>query len=519
MKTTRGTLPSGRGHGRRLFLGLTLVAGLGLTGVTTVGAVHIPANDQFELGPSADLPHTSTTATNIVGDEDVANGPDWSDLFNADGMLKESDDPPDATPDAVEVFGGDAATFIADDLSVSGAVDETVFAGSNKNNDLVASWNWDTGNAPVKNDLSNVYAYATRNDDDDLILYAGLERLSPNGDSHVDFEFNQEQIKLDDAAPCDADGFPPPPGPNDGSPCEFAGEKTGGPGSSDPSDFIVSLDYTKGGSLGSLEVRRWDGSTYVPKVKLTGEGCNAEFNGVGADAVCGFTNSTAIDGGAWPNFDSHAATIDDLPTNAFAEFGVNVTELFGSTPCFATFSAHTRSSASFTAELKDFAIGSFQVCQPNTSLKASATVTYTFYEKNEGSAPLTRPTLFDFVNGSGTPNPCNPLGQVTEVVDSQTRNVGDTSSANGAQPGNGVFDPQETWRFTCTHTVGAGTELDPGATTADSVTIGTGHGLFNGSDTTFCIPPVSDKAPYEDEPDATVNCDQEEQRTITVTIR
>jgi hypothetical protein len=276
--------------------------------------------------------------------------------------------------DAVENFGGEAAAFIADDRSVSGSVDRTVFAGSNKNNDAISTWNWATGNAPVKDDLANVYAYAVKNDVGDLVLYFGGERLSPNGDSHIDLEFNQEEIKLDKATPCGSDQSA---GPSDGSPCEFIGNKSEG-------DLIISLDYTKGGDLGSFEVRKFSNGNYVEVVTLPGPGCNDTFNGTAADAICGFTNGETIDGGGWPSYDSHNAVITQLPKNSFAEFGINVTEALDETPCFASFGAHTRTSQSFTSELKDFAVGSFQVCQPNTALTAGASVTFTFTRRTRG---------------------------------------------------------------------------------------------------------------------------------------
>jgi hypothetical protein len=76
-----------------------------------------------------------------------------------------------------------------------------------------------------KDDLSNVYAYGTHDADGHLVLYAGLERLSPNGASHIDIEFNREQIALDEAPPCDNE------------PCGFLGNKTVG-------DILVAMEFT-----------------------------------------------------------------------------------------------------------------------------------------------------------------------------------------------------------------------------------------------------------------------------------
>src|SRR5262245_18358397 len=131
-------------------------------------AVH---NDGFfELGNVAG----ASGSADILG-SGAQPGPDWEDLFTSTGALKDSDH--DGTPDAVEVYGGLAAQFIQDDRSTSNTVDRTTFAGSNKNNDAISTWNWDTGNNPPKDDLVNTYSYAEINSSGELIIYAGLERL------------------------------------------------------------------------------------------------------------------------------------------------------------------------------------------------------------------------------------------------------------------------------------------------------------------------------------------------------
>ncbi|HEX9711235.1 MAG TPA: hypothetical protein VGB52_01625 [Actinomycetota bacterium] len=434
------------------------------------GAVHSNGsvnNDLFELGPTAAPVTGATDATNIIGNQ--AAGPDWDNLCDANGVsdgfvhsnIVIRDDDDNTIPDAFETYGGRGVACIGDDLSVAGAVDRTIFAESNKNNDDPDTWNWDTGNVPVKDDLSNVYGFAIE-DEGDLIIYAGLERLSPNGDSHVDIEFTQQEIVLDKDSPCDGDGVPE----GDTKPCEFFGERT-------ENDLIVSLDYTNGGALGSLEIRRWTGTTYEVVFHSNGTGCNDtdDITDVAADAICGFTNEVPIDGGVWVNFNSHAAVIEDLPTNAFAEFGVNVNEVFGlsEVPCFSTINAHTRSSQSFTAELKDFATARFELCAPSTDVGVSAdvttihggdSVTFTYTEENDGIDPLhppvpgdADPTQTDGNGGWVVDDGCTPvlhtLGSASDALTSDaTHNIGDLNNNN-------VLDPGETWTFTCTTTISA----------------------------------------------------------------
>ncbi|MBA2616174.1 MAG: hypothetical protein H0U90_10455, partial [Actinobacteria bacterium] len=113
-----------------------------------------------------------------IADNAALPAPDWASLFDATG-----------NPTAL----GDDCVFVQDDTAQSGATDDTTFASSNKNNDLIATWNWATGNVPLKDDLANVYV-CPRFENGDLVIYAGAERLAPEGASHIDFQFYQGEI-------------------------------------------------------------------------------------------------------------------------------------------------------------------------------------------------------------------------------------------------------------------------------------------------------------------------------------
>src|SRR5438132_1655587 len=255
-----------------------------------------------------------------------AAGPDWGSVFDSSGSVANLD-------------SGLGAGFLMDDISPAGAVDHTVFtAGGTKNNQQPSAWSWGTQSVPAKDDLSNVYAFGTVDANGHLIIYAGLERLAPNGDSHIDIEFNRQMIRLDEEPPCANE------------PCGFVGSKTAG-------DILVAMDFTKGGDFGTLRVFQWDGSQYVIVTggSISGAGCNA------ADTICGLNNAGPNDdGGPWPNYDNHGNVIATLEKNAFTEFGIDLTGLLGATPCIGSFNAHTRTSQGnpedlSTAELKDFA--------------------------------------------------------------------------------------------------------------------------------------------------------------------
>ena len=348
-----------RPDGRKIWPALAaiiLLAGL-LIGFPMTAAVH--DDNLFELG--------GVQAANILGDDNAANGPDWgfvagtSDdgLFNAAGQL--------AGPLPA---GGIDAKFIIDDTSQKGASDKTTFSGaggSNKNNDPIFgagdTWHWDSGNVPAKDDLVNVYAYATVNPaNGHLVIYSGFERLDPSGDSHIDIEFLQDDIALDEAPPCNDPGSDP-------TPCSFTGSTTNG---RTAGDLIVSMDFTTGGGIGEFSIREFTGTEYVlVEPALTTEGCDS------GDTACAFNNGVSINGGPWPNIDKSGTVITNIPKNGFTEFGIDVTGLIGEgeeVPCITTFMGKTRSSQSFTAELKDFAgPAGFNICSANISIAPDAT--------------------------------------------------------------------------------------------------------------------------------------------------
>src|SRR6266508_4632120 len=196
-----GRTGSRRRH-RFLIAPVLLAAALAL--FFTAGAQAVHDDNFFELG--------GVQAADILGDGNVANGPDWADLFTASGANKDTDN--NGVPDFSQIFGGHAAAFIADASSAAGATDPTTFSGfgtSNKNTDPISTadctapgntyaqctpWGWDAGNVPPKDDLTNVYAYEVINPaDGHLLLYGGIEREDPSGDSHVRSEEHTSELQ------------------------------------------------------------------------------------------------------------------------------------------------------------------------------------------------------------------------------------------------------------------------------------------------------------------------------------
>jgi hypothetical protein len=249
--------------GPRVWLWMMGIAALALVLALPLNmALAVYEADLFEIGEPWNDPQSGSA--NIIDDDNgLVQVPDWVNIpFDENG-----------NGDVSNLPGGVAARFIKDGLAVKGLTDDTAFTGS-KNDDLHADWQWvAAGNVPAKNDLSNVYFYTATNGDNDLSLFAGLERIVPNGDSHVDIEINQNELILNP----------------DGT---FSGEKMDG-------DLLLVMDFLKGGDLGSFEIRKWQAGAWTdPLDGVTGEGCNTD------KTACAFNNDEAIwNGGLWESYD------------------------------------------------------------------------------------------------------------------------------------------------------------------------------------------------------------------------
>jgi hypothetical protein len=193
-------------------------------------------------------------------------GPDWEDLFTADGSLRddhpldENGDPlGNGVPDYVELYGGQWAFFAADDVSLGSGFESTALHpdGRVKN-----------GTVAADHDIGNAYIYSTTDPSGNLVLFFGAERLG-GGDSYLEFEFNQERFRLGHG------GF------GRGEPWEVLGSNTIG-------DLKVRLDFV-GGALNSVDLSAWHGEEWSLVETVAGEGCNV------AETLCAICN--AVRGG------------------------------------------------------------------------------------------------------------------------------------------------------------------------------------------------------------------------------
>ncbi|ROV57719.1 hypothetical protein EGH82_21785 [Vibrio ponticus] len=265
-------------------------------------------------------------------DDAAVDGDDWENVFNED--------------DAANV-----SVFIADPSPVS------IFTGGRKDIQDIPDWSHKNGSVPDKDDLTNGYAAAYGVDDgnggQDLIIYFGADRFANVGDAFMGFWFFQDEVK---ALP-------------DGT---FSGEHING-------DVLILVEYPQGANaVPYIAIVLWDntcnkadsndpapGDCAAKNLRLEAESDtatnSAECGAADSDFGCAITNHSD-ENSPWP-YTPKAGDANVFPFESIYEGGVNITQLLGGTgTCFSSYMAETRSSSSFTASLKDFILGEFELC-------------------------------------------------------------------------------------------------------------------------------------------------------------
>jgi hypothetical protein len=265
----------------------------------------VHTDDLLEIGDGMDP--AVPGAADIQGSS-VQMGPDWGDLFDADRRMQDVYDElgnagSNGVPDFLDTFGAlrlrRDAVFLLDDISAGTSVDETIYLGP-------ASVG--PGTVAPAYDLGNIYAYSAFNDQKELVIYAGVERLAP-GAGRIDFEFNQSSFGIGEGG-------------------TIEGERTEG-------DLLIRAEFS-GPLLSALEVSQWaltdpEAGTYgwsptevLPVIpEESAEQCND------AATLCVLCNGSPVAGGAWPSYDETGGTTTEIATNSFMEIGVNVSALLG----------------------------------------------------------------------------------------------------------------------------------------------------------------------------------------------
>src|ERR1041384_2844841 len=246
--------------------------------------------------------------------------------------------------------------------------DPTQYKGGQKNDQAIdsSSTHWvvtDTtagGGSPQKNDITNCYI-STQIDGatGHRWVVAGFETRATNGVSFAGLELDQKGMFVDRRVPGSnkitgrASGTGAVGGRIAGV-VDTLGHLVGG-------DILLIVDYTNGGSRPVVSVREWStnsgGSWVLIADSLTAGKGFVTTNAANIPAV-------APGQGVSPQGNLTDTTI----ALQFVEFGFDLTGLYllPIDPCnpLATALFQTRSSASFTSSLMDFALGRFAVIPP-----------------------------------------------------------------------------------------------------------------------------------------------------------
>ena len=231
--------------------------------------------------------------------------------------------------------------------------DITIFAQSDKINDNPETYLVKAGSVPPKDDMQHGIGLFTwgkegltyinkdllgndisiTGDPDDLWCLFAADRWKVNGSSYVDFEFNQKAITLD---------------PITGLFTSDADDATGG---RTPGDILVTIEFTGGGSTGSVWVDTWSNGNIVgaPYEWTTVDLTSAEY----ANSIF-VTHNDNTEKSPWPIFDQTSPFIYEI--DQYAEGAINLSEIFGgAAKCghIATVWIRTKSSHSESAQLKD----------------------------------------------------------------------------------------------------------------------------------------------------------------------
>jgi hypothetical protein len=343
--STRILGPTGPRRRRRIFLSLPLL-------LAAVAAVA------FAISGSAVAKTTACSSTATLGE-----APDGSAFeIDTDANLIVN------TSGCIDwLAGGTGSAFrsgvLAKNDSPSGSGDESFGQGTaedNPNPTIVSG-----SIPPNKSDLK---AFGIFTEDDFLELFWSRVQ-NPSGTTNMDFELNKEFCD-GTATHCANNGTAK-------APLYVTPKRTTG-------DRLVTYDLSKGGTVPAISIRTWTGSAWGAANVISG--------GNDPDAL-GSVNTTLIPanqtGGASGGLTASLGSQDPF---TFGEAAISFEALFGSGACGTFGSAYlkSRSSDSFTSEIKDF-VPPEQVSISNcpSGLTTTATASVTIGDPISDTAHLT----------------------------------------------------------------------------------------------------------------------------------
>jgi hypothetical protein len=322
-------------------------------------------------------------------------------LFELEGnAIQDVPAPPD---DWETLYNGGGSSIVFTGV-ITDPGQDTIFVGGRKDIQDIPDWGWkNDGGFPDKDDITNAYA-AGYSENGDLIVYFGADRFSNKGDAYLAFWFFQNQVGLN------LDGT-------------FYGEHAVG-------DILVLVNYPQSANKSpEINVVEWnpaeaDVAKNLKQI-LTGAVCSG-----GGGLACATTNS-GDETSPWI-YMPKSGDPNVFPYESLYEGGINLTQLLGSTPCFGSFMAESRSSEKFTATLKDFVIGDFPVCGISVSKTCNVlrltdqndltdkffVVDFSGEVTNTGAGDLPAGSILTVVDDAGTPGDTSDDVTIEEILGS-----------------------------------------------------------------------------------------------------
>jgi hypothetical protein len=178
---------------------------------------------------------------------------------------------------------------------------------------------------------------------------------NPSGTTNMDFELNKEF--------CDGTADHCANNGTSRDPVYVTPKRTSG-------DKLVTYDLSKGGTVPTISIRTWTGSVWGSATVISG--------GTNPDALGSINTSTIPSSGTGGASGGLTTALGSQDPFTFGETAISFEALFGSGACGSFGSAYlkSRSSDSFTAELKDFvAPEPVQIGNCPSSLTTTATAT------------------------------------------------------------------------------------------------------------------------------------------------
>ncbi|HTL10698.1 MAG TPA: T9SS type A sorting domain-containing protein [Chitinophagaceae bacterium] len=256
--------------------------------------------------------------------------------------------------------------------------DSTVFAsGANKNGMSPAMWSCPMSQSvPDKNEILDMFVHVRREGPiaaDSLWMFGGLSIENTTGNRYFDFEMYQTDIYYDRPSQRFY-GYGPDAGHTRWQ-FDAAGNITV------PGDIIFTAEYSTS-ALNTVEARIWvdksallidpQGFDWTGSFDGANNGSQYGYAGIQPETAgafyTGLTNPSAAWAGPFALVRTDNSVVTNYTTNQFMEFSINLTKigldpvtLLGGNSCgmpFRRILVKSRSSTSFTAELKDF-VGPF----------------------------------------------------------------------------------------------------------------------------------------------------------------